>query len=165
MSVVPVVFLEDVWGFRFEYHQSQAYLNFSNFVNVCISQDLTFPKKASSTDASRVWTLVFTCRSWFLSDKWWDVNWVSKQSAITLAFSFGLYVVLKGPWIAVGVFGSSLFISDFAIGHWAWGVTSHFPNFACHGIQRSPNFEESLVTVYVNILICSYNIKLHKTNI
>jgi hypothetical protein len=51
---------------------------------------------------------------------------------VALFFSLWWYVVPKGPWKAVGAFGPTLFICDFAIGHRAWGVTSQFPIFVSH---------------------------------
>jgi hypothetical protein len=66
------------------------------------------------------------------------MNWFSKQSTIALAFSLGWYVIPKGPWTSAGTFGPSLFISDFATCHVAWGVTSQFPTFFptlnCHSM-------------------------------
>jgi hypothetical protein len=58
--------------------------------------------------------------------------WFPKQCAIMLAFSSVWYITPKGPWRAIGAFDPSLFISAFAIGHRAWGVTSHFPTFISH---------------------------------
>jgi hypothetical protein len=49
-----------------------------------------------------------------------------------LWFSRSGDVIPKFPWTAVGTFGQSLFISDFAIDHRAWGVTSQFPTFVSH---------------------------------
>jgi hypothetical protein len=97
-----------------------------------MSQGHTFSIGMLSTDASRAWTVVSTCPSWFWSHRTRDVNWFSKQSAIALAFSFGWYVIPEGPRIAVGAFGQFIFIRDFAIGHRAWGVASQFPNFVPH---------------------------------
>jgi hypothetical protein len=107
----------------------QAFLNFNEFANLCMSHGLTFTNGVAYMDASRAWTVVSICRSWFSSHRSWDVNWFSRQSAITLAFSFRWYVILRGPGTAVGTFGPSLFISDFIAGHRAWGVTSQFPMF------------------------------------
>jgi hypothetical protein len=59
------------------------------------------------------------------------VNWFPKKSTIALAFSF----VWCYSWKAVNsdrFFCPSLFISDFAIGHIAWGVTPQFPAFVSH---------------------------------
>jgi hypothetical protein len=105
-------------------------MNLLNYV----SHGLNFPNGFPLTDASRALTVVSTCRAWFSSHRSWDVNWFSKQSAITLVFSFWFvwYVILKGPWITVGAFGPSLFIRDFVIRHRAWGVTSHCPTFVSH---------------------------------
>jgi hypothetical protein len=110
----------------------QAIHSFNEFADLCMSQGLTFPSGVPSTDASRTWFLVSTCHSWFLSQKSWDVNRFFKQSTITLAFSFGWYVISKGPWIVVGAFGPFLFIIHFTIGHRAWGVTSQFPTIVSH---------------------------------
>jgi hypothetical protein len=97
-----------------------------------MSQGLNFPKEVSSTYASRAWTLVSTHRSWFSSRRSWEVNWFSKQSAIALAFLFGWYVICIGPRTAIGAFGPYLLISNFAIDHNAWDVTSQFPTFISH---------------------------------
>jgi hypothetical protein len=94
-----------------------------------MSQGLPFPKGVLSTDVSSASTPVSTCCSWLSPQGSWDVNQFSKQSTITLAFLFGWYVILKGPWTAVGTFGPSLFINGFTIGHKPWGVTSQFPTF------------------------------------
>jgi hypothetical protein len=57
---------------------------------------LLFSDGVSSTDVSRAWTLVSSCRSWFSSHRSWDANWFCKQSAIALAPLFGWYVIPKG---------------------------------------------------------------------
>jgi hypothetical protein len=44
-------------------------------------------------------------RSWFPSHRAWDMNLFSTQSAIALAFSSGLCISPKRPWIAVDAFG------------------------------------------------------------
>jgi hypothetical protein len=113
-----VAFLEDIWGIRFKYHQVHKLFSISvNFlIDVC-HRVLVFPEG---------------CRLWFLSHMSWDVNWFSKQSAVTLTFSFGWYVIPKGPWTVVGAFGPSLFISDFTVGHRTCGVTSHSLPFLSH---------------------------------
>jgi hypothetical protein len=54
------------------------------------------------------------------------------KSAVLVAFSRGWYVKPKRPWIALGVFGPSLFMRDFIVGHMAWDVTSHFPILFSH---------------------------------
>jgi hypothetical protein len=104
----------------------QASLNFNEFANLCMSQGLTISNGVSSTDASRAWTLVSTRHSWFSSHR---SHWFSKQWVIALTFSFEWYVIPKAQWTAVDALGPSLFISGFAIGHRAWGVTSvlYFP--------------------------------------
>jgi hypothetical protein len=55
-----------------------------------------------------------------------------EQSSIALVSSFRWYVIPKCPWTAVGAFGPPRFISDFAIGHRTWGVTSHLPTFVSY---------------------------------
>jgi hypothetical protein len=96
----------------------QVFLSFNLFTNLCMSQGLNLPKGVSSTEERRACTLsLHPTHSWFSSHSSWDVKWVSKQSAITLAFSFGWCVIPKGPWTVVGAFGPSLFIGDFAISH------------------------------------------------
>jgi hypothetical protein len=66
-----------------------------------MSGGLTFPSRVPSTDESRAWTVIPTSHSWFSWHKSWDVNWFSKQCAITLVFSFGWHVIPNGPWTAV----------------------------------------------------------------
>jgi hypothetical protein len=66
-----------------------------------------------------------------------------------LTFSSGMNLRRKGPWIAVGAFGPSLFIRDFARSQIAWGVTSQwlilFLTFQLHstgsfcGLSWSPS--------------------------
>jgi hypothetical protein len=99
----------------------QAFLSFNEFAKLW-----PFPQRGSTYSCEQSFD------AWFLSQKSWYVNWFSKQSAITLTFSFGWYVIPKGPWIAAGAFGPSLFIRDFAIGYRAWGVTSQFSTFVSH---------------------------------
>jgi hypothetical protein len=111
---------------------SKAILIFSEFATLFIWQGLIFTNGVPSTDASRAWAVVSTCRSWLLSPRSWDVKWICKQSAVTTALYFGWHVIPKGPWRAVGAFGPSHFIRDFTIGNRAWGVTSHFRNFVSH---------------------------------
>jgi hypothetical protein len=69
---------------------------------------------------SRAWSLAFTRRSWCSSNKSCGVNWISKVSAIALA------------WIAVGALCPSLLRRDFAMGHIASGVTSELLIFVLH---------------------------------
>jgi hypothetical protein len=52
----------------------QAFLNFSIFTNVHMSQGLMFSSWVSSTDVSRAWTLDSTHCSWFASHRSLDVN-------------------------------------------------------------------------------------------
>jgi hypothetical protein len=66
-----------------------------------MSQGRNFPIEMLSTDASRVWTLVSTCRSWLSSHRPWDVNKFSKQSTSTSAFSYGWCVIPKGSSIGL----------------------------------------------------------------
>jgi hypothetical protein len=73
---------------------------------------------------SRASTLASTRCSWFSSHRSCGVNWISKQSAIALAFSNGWNLRPEAPWMAVGALGPSPFRRDFAMGHIAWGVTS-----------------------------------------
>jgi hypothetical protein len=126
-----------------------------------MSQGLTFPNRVSSTDASRAWTLGSTCHSQFLSHRSWDVSWFSKQSAITLAFSFRWYLIPKGPWTVVGVFGPYLFICDFIISNKAWSGTSQFPTFflifkECTLLCISTIYEIYFPVKYNNIPINSH---------
>jgi hypothetical protein len=113
----------------------RAFLSFNKVTHVDMSQGFNFRKEVSTTDASRAWTLLFTCHSCFCSHRSWYVNWFSKESAIVLAFSFMWYIIPKGPWIAVSAFDPFRFLNDFTLGHRSWGVTSQFPTlspkFAC----------------------------------
>jgi hypothetical protein len=67
---------------------SQAFHNFNEYANLCMSQGFTFPSGVPSTDASRAWTVGSTCHSWFSSHRSRVMNWFSEQCAITLAFLF-----------------------------------------------------------------------------
>jgi hypothetical protein len=84
----------------------------------------SFPKRCRLQMRAELGLLVSSRRSWFSSHRSWDENWFSKQITIPLAFSFGWYVIPKCPWTAVGAFSPPIFVSDFAINHRAWGVTS-----------------------------------------
>jgi hypothetical protein len=107
-----------------------VFFNFIVFTNFSVSYCLTFFQRGvicrceQSLDSS----LGSSHRSW-------DVNWLCKQSSVVLAFSFGLYVISKGPWTAVGAFVSFLFIRNFTIGHRAWGVTSQLHTFVLHRLS------------------------------
>jgi hypothetical protein len=63
------------------------------------------------------------------------VNWISKQSAIMLAFSDGRNLMPEAPWITVGALGPSLVRRNFAMGHIAWVWLQHYlfflPPFKC----------------------------------
>jgi hypothetical protein len=97
----------------------------------------------SLSTASRSWTLASTRRSWFSSHRSCGVNCFSKQFAIALAFSDGWNVIPKGPWIAVGALGPSLFMRSFGMGHFVWGVISVsyflFPLFECPFVGHASN--------------------------
>jgi len=86
----------------------------------------------SSMASSRARTWTSTCHSWFSSHRLCGVNWFSRQSAVTLAFSNWRNLRTKGPWIVVGAFGLSLSIRDFARGQNAWDVTSQLLIFVSH---------------------------------
>jgi hypothetical protein len=120
-----------------------------------MSQGPSFHNGVLSTDASRDWTLVSTCRSWFLSHRSWDVNWFSKLSAVMLAFSFRWYVVSNGPCTVVGAFGSSSFKSDYAIGHRPWSVTSQFHTFVSHHLNAF------LRVIHLIVLVTQLTAVLH----
>jgi hypothetical protein len=127
---VPKVVLEDVYGIPLEFHQVHKPFSLSIYLLIYVCHKvLIFLIAVSSTDGSRAWTLVSTYRSWFSSHRSWDVNRFSKQSPITSALSFLWYIIPKDTWTAVGAFGPSISISDFAIDHSAWDVTSQFPTF------------------------------------
>jgi hypothetical protein len=94
----------------------------------------------------------------------YNLNWFSKQSAIVLAFSNGLKVKQRGPRIAVGAFGPSLFMRDFAIGHAARGVTSVFATFVSHRssaflrVNRLIDFAtQSTVVLHAGALVSCHN--------
>jgi hypothetical protein len=95
----------------------QAFLNFKDFINFCTSHGLILWGWVLSTVSSRAWTLASTRRSWFSSHSSCGVNWISKHSAIALAFSDGRNLRPEAPWIAVGALGPSLLRRDFAMGH------------------------------------------------
>jgi hypothetical protein len=61
-----------------------------------MSQGLAFPSGVLSADASRAWSLGSTRRSWYSSQRSWDVNWFPKRSAISLVF---FKVMLGGSWL------------------------------------------------------------------
>jgi hypothetical protein len=69
-----------------------------------------------------------------------------------LTFSFGWYVIPKDPSAVVGAFGPSIFISNFAIGHTAWGVTSQFPAFVFH---RSNAFLRVISLMFFATELCA----------
>jgi hypothetical protein len=98
----------------------QGFLNFKELNNFCKLHGLILSGGLFMI-SSRVWTLVFTRRSWFSSQNLWRVNWFSKQSAIALE---GWNRRPERPWIEVGVLGPSLFKWDFAMGQIAWDMTS-----------------------------------------
>jgi hypothetical protein len=60
------------------------------------------------------------------------VSCLSKLSVIALAFSNGSNFIPKGPRIADGALGPSLFVRSFAMGHVACGVTSGLVIFYSH---------------------------------
>jgi hypothetical protein len=57
---------------------SQAFLSSSDFINFCISQDIIFSNRVSSTASSCAYTLASTRRLKFTSHKSCGVNWFSK---------------------------------------------------------------------------------------
>jgi hypothetical protein len=58
----------------------QSFLNFNEFTNLCMSQGLTFPKRMSSTAASRAWNPPVAHGFRYTGREKWTV--FSKQSAI-----------------------------------------------------------------------------------
>jgi hypothetical protein len=88
----------------------QAFLSFNDLINFHISQGHALSRRVSSATSSSAWTPAFNRRLWFSSQQSCDVNWYSKKSAVEVAFSSGWDLRAKGPWIAVGAFGPSLFI-------------------------------------------------------
>jgi hypothetical protein len=94
---------------------STGHFNFKEFSNFCRPQGLILSGGSLSAASSRAWTLASTCRSWLSSHRSCGVNWFSKQSAIALALSAECYFRPKKPWMAVGAFGPSLLVRDFAI--------------------------------------------------
>jgi hypothetical protein len=101
----------------------QAFLSFRDSINFCKSNGLILWREPLSA-ASR--------RSWFSSHRSCGVNYLSKQSAIVLAFPNGWNFIPKGPWIAVGALSPSLFVRSFSMGQFAWGVTSDLAIFDSH---------------------------------
>lgn len=133
----------------------QASLSFTEYTNLCTSQGLTFLSWVFSTYASRAWTPVSTCHSWFSSQRSRDVIWFSEQSAIVLAFSVGWCVIPIRLQTAVDVFGPSLFMSNFSIGHRTWVVTSQFPTFVPHCTSAS------LWVIPLMVLTTKLSVALH----
>jgi hypothetical protein len=75
----------------------RGFLNFEEFINFCQSHGRILSDGVLFTALSRVWTLASTRRLWFSTHRSWCVNWFSKQSAITLAFSNRRNLKLEGP--------------------------------------------------------------------
>jgi hypothetical protein len=67
-------------------------------------------------------TKIYTCL-WSQSHKSYALNWF--LSSLRLCWLYRLDKIW--PWTADGPFGPPLFVTDFAIGHIAWGETSQFP--------------------------------------
>jgi hypothetical protein len=93
----------------------QAFLNFKEFINFCKSQGLIFWGGLLSTVLSRAWTPPPAVHDF--RHKSCGVNWISKQSAIALAFSDGWNLRPEAPWIAIGALGPSHLRRDFVLGH------------------------------------------------
>jgi hypothetical protein len=88
-SDVLMVFLEDAWDIRLEYHQVHKPFKISINLLIYVYHDgLFFPTAVLSTDASRAWTVVSIRRSWFSSHRSRYMNKFLQQPAIVLAFSF-----------------------------------------------------------------------------
>jgi hypothetical protein len=133
--------LEGCWGIHLECHQFRRSFSISRNLLITVSHMvLSFEGDCLFTASSRAWTLAFTRRSCFSSHKSCCVNWFSKQSAITLAFSDEWNLRPEGPRIAVGALGPSLFRRGIAMGHIAWGVISELPNFVSHRSSHSSDW-------------------------
>jgi hypothetical protein len=145
-------------------------VNCNKFGNLSMSQGLTFPNMVSSTDASSSWTVLPTSRSWLLLHRSWDANWFSKQSASTLAFSFGWYVIPKGPWSGLGAFGPSLTHSPIAptvllvtSRHWPHG--KHISSFAASVCFRANMLVCQVVTQWRMLYSCIFRCRCPATGL
>jgi hypothetical protein len=139
--------LGGAWSVYLECHQFRMPFSLSSNSLVSVSHMVLFYRGWGDlyTDSSSAWTLASTQRSRYLSHKSWCVNWFFKQSAVALAFSGGWNIRPEGPWIIIGVLGSSLHRRDFAMGQIAWGVTSRvtyscFPPFKCLFTAHLPDW-------------------------
>jgi hypothetical protein len=117
MCHIPRVFLEDGWGIHLEcylFHKP-----FPILISLLIAAHhsmLHFAKWYCLQMCAQLAFLVFNHRSRFLWSRLWCLKWFYNQSVVTLPFSFGCYVIPKGPW-TFGVFSHSIFTSHFAVGH------------------------------------------------
>jgi hypothetical protein len=103
--------------------KSHAFPNFK----YCIFWDVTrseLNRGVFIDDSQLASTWASICRRWSQSHKSCVMSWLSKQSTIMLALSFGSNMGSKGPWIADGTFGPPLLVRDFTIGHIACSATS-----------------------------------------
>jgi hypothetical protein len=104
----------------------QSLFNIQEYVNKFTNLRMSSSNWVLFADVNRSWNQVHTRRSWVSSHKSFTVKWLSKQSKTVLSFSFVWYIIPEGLWTPIGALGQSFFLSDFAIGHRAWGVTSQF---------------------------------------
>jgi hypothetical protein len=156
-----MVFLEDAWGINLEYHQVHRLSSISmNLLIYVCHKALRFARgcllQMRAELRLRLLLMVFVTQSW-------EGNCFSKQSAITLTFSFGWYFIPEGPWIAAGAFGPSLFISDFSIGHrlYVWTHSS----FLLFATLRVPFYGSlmGLATQFSTILHAGSRVACHSS--
>jgi hypothetical protein len=105
-----------------EYHQ--VHKRFSISVNLL--------SEVSSTDASRAWTQSQPVAHGFRHTGHEMWTGFLNNSHLRSPSRSGDLLIPKGAWRAVCTFGRSLFISDLAVSHRAWHVTSQFRTFVSH---------------------------------
>jgi hypothetical protein len=110
----------------------QAFLNLRVFIILCTSQDLTLSSGSLSAASNKAWMRASTSCSWCTSHRSCGENWVSSQSAVTLAFSNGRNLSPVGLWMADGAFVLSPLIRGFTRGQIVWGVISTLLSFVSH---------------------------------
>jgi hypothetical protein len=159
VSDVAVVFLEVAEGIYLEYHQVQKPLSVSMDLLIYVCHKVLLLQTGCRLQVrAELGLCLHPLLMVFVTHRSWDVNWFPKQSAIALAFLFGLIVIPKELWTAVGAFGSSLFISDFTIGHRAWDKTSQFPTFISHRSSAFLHVIHLVLLIYKNSVRTSQEI-------
>jgi len=79
---------------------AKTFLSLRELINFYTSQGHTFTRGHLPRLPNRPWTRTFNCHSWFSSYTSCGVNWFSRQSAVTLAFSNGRNLRPEGLWIS-----------------------------------------------------------------